>query len=104
MTSSAPSHRSYCHGPDTGDYELTGVLTEVSAFSVDAFSPPEDGTREVEVPVEVRLEVRDPRGQTLATASASDSLTLAIDDSGVRVKADIGGSAAVSVPSDRSDE
>mgnify|MGYP000662719281 FL=1 len=90
--------------PDnTGDYELTGVLTEVSAFEVDAFSPPKDGTREVEVPIEVRLEVRDPRGQTLADASASDSLTLTIDDSGVRVKADIGGSAAVSVPSNRSE-
>lgn len=91
-------------GPaDTGDYELTGVLTEVSAFEIDAFSPPKGGTREVEVPVEVRLEVRDARGQTLANASASDSLTLEIDDSGVRVKADIGGSAAVSVPSNRTD-
>jgi len=90
-------------GPaDTGDYELTGTLTEIRAFEADAFSPPKDGTREVDVAVEVRLEVRDARGQTLANASASDSLTLAIDDSGVRVKADIGGSASVSVPSDRS--
>jgi hypothetical protein len=91
-------------GPaDTGDYELTGTLTEIRAFDADAFSPPKDGTREVGVPVEVRLEVRDPRGQTLADASASDDLTLAIDDSGVSVKADIGGSAAVDVPGDKSE-
>jgi len=91
-------------GPaDTGDYELTGTLTEIRAFEVDAFSPPKDGTREVGVPVEVRLEVRDPRGQPLADASAADDLTLTIDDSGVSVKADIGGSAMVEVPSDKSE-
>lgn len=83
-------------GPsDSGTYELGGVLTDLRAFEADAFSPPQDGTREVPVSVEVRLEVRDARGQVLVSASASDDLTVTVNDSGVSVRAAIGGSASV---------
>jgi hypothetical protein len=91
-------------GPsDSGPYERAGTLTDLRAYQPSDFAPPEDGQRTIDMTVEVRLEVRDPRGQTLADAAASDALTLTIDDSGVSVQAEIGGSASVSVPNSTSD-
>jgi hypothetical protein len=100
----ADTEQSVSAPADSGDYELTGTVTDARAYDPADFSPPQGGTREVDMTVEVRLEVRDARGQSLVTADASDDLTLTIDDAGITVKANIGGNATVSVPSDTSDE
>jgi len=82
-------------GPqDSRAYGLEGPLTEAGAFDSDDFVP-SDGPVEMSVPVEVRLEVRNPRAEILTKASAADTVSVTVTESGVAVNSAIGGTATV---------
>ena len=84
-------------GPsDDGTATLAAPVVESRAWEQGDWSPPADGKVSHEVTVELRLEVRDGAGETLADASAEDSATITVTDAGPSVTATVGGEGHVS--------
>lgn len=90
--------------PDgSGTETLAGALVASRAWDTSDWQPPTDGEVAHTVTVEVRMEVRDSAGATLAKANASDTATITITDGGPSVTATVGGSGSVSfLPSEDS--
>lgn len=80
---------------DSGTTALEGVVVDSRAWSSDDWQPPDGGQVTRDVTTEVRLEVRDVDGNTLASASASDSAAITVSDGGPTTAASLGGTGGV---------
>ena len=84
-------------GPsDSGRHEMGGVLVDSRTVDSAMWQPPDGGEVSETVAVELRLEVRDGGGATLAKDAVSEDVTITVTDAGPTTTATLSGSGDVS--------
>jgi len=80
---------------DTGTTDLSGVVVDSQQWVSGDWDAPADGDVSHNVSVELLFEVRDADGATLASATATDTPTITVSDSGPELSASVGGDGDV---------
>ncbi len=83
-------------GPEDGETTpLSAPVVASRNWESSQFQPSNGETVTRDVATELRVEVRDPDGQTLAKDSAAQTVPITVEDTGVATTASIGGSGSV---------
>lgn len=82
-------------GSDSGTEQLSAAVVDSRMWSAEDWAVPDDGSVSHDVAFELRLEVRNSNGETLAKDSATDTATVAMSDGGASLSAGVGGDGSV---------
>jgi hypothetical protein len=82
-------------GSDSGTTPLQATVVASDAWSSSDWQAPADGQVSHDVTTKLLFEVRDAEGATLASATASDTATITVRDTGPALSASVGGEGSV---------